>query len=500
MKKGEIYSGTVIRADFPNKGIVFVKEEGEEAGGEVQVKNVLPGQTVSFRLTKKRHGRYEGNFMELLEPAPEEQPSACPHFGICGGCIYQTLPYEAELELKKEQILRLLRPVLPEADDLFEGIRPSPVRRGYRNKMEYTFGDACLDGPLTLGMHRRGSFYDIVSVGSCEIAGPDFGRILQETEAYFAEREIPYYHRSRHQGYLRHLLVRQAAHTGQILVDLITTTEFPQKAGKEASEALDGRSAEAELLRDWADILLSLPLEGTIAGILHTRNDSVADAVKDQGTEVLWVTDHFTEILLGMNFQITPFSFFQTNSRGAEVLYSLARDYISGAIAPDKVVYDLYSGTGTIAQILAPAARQVVGVEIVEEAVEAAKKNAAANGLDNCSFLAGDVLKVLDEIGEKPDVIVLDPPRDGVHPKALQKILNYGVESLVYISCKPTSLARDLPAFLERGYRVKRLACVDMFPGTANTETVVCLGKKKSKDYVEIGVDAEDYYRIKELE
>ncbi len=472
MKKGEIYQGTVLRTDFPNKGIVLTEE-----GTEVQVKNVLPGQKITFRLTRKRHGRCEGMLMETLAPGPAEVPAKCPHFGTCGGCIFQTLPYEEELKLKQDQILRLLRPVLPEADEIFEGIHPSPTPDHYRNKMEYTFGDACLGGPLTLGMHKRGSFYDIVSVGSCRITGADFGRILQATEQFFGERGIPYYHRSRHEGYLRHLLVRQAAHTGQILVDLITTSEFPAQGLNAPDPASKTPAGEPELLKEWADCLRSLSLDGSIAGILHTRNDSVADAVKDQGTEVLYGADHFTEVLLGMEFQITSFSFFQTNSRGAEVLYSLARDYISGALAPDKTVYDLYSGTGTIAQILAPAAKQIVGVEIVEEAVEAAKRNAAANGLANCSFLAGDVLKVLDDIPEKPDVIILDPPRDGVHPKALKKILDYGVESMVYISCKPTSLARDLPEFFAHGYRAVRLACVDMFPGTANTETVVQLSK-----------------------
>ena len=196
----------------------------------------------------------------------------------------------------------------------------------------------------------------------------------------------------------------------------------------------------------------------------------------ENSTEVLYGQSWFKEELLGLSFTISPFSFFQTNSLGAEVLYSTARDFIAAG-ADGAEVYDLYSGTGTIAQVIAPAAKHVTGVEIIEEAVEAAKENAKLNGLDNCDFIAGDVLKVLDDISEKPDYIILDPPRDGIHPKALDKIIDYGVDSLVYISCKPTSLARDLEVFLARGYKVTRLACVDMFPGTYHVETVALLSK-----------------------
>ena len=220
--------------------------------------------------------------------------------------------------------------------------------------------------------------------------------------------------------------------------------------------------------------------DGRFKGVLHTKNDSVADVVKNEGTEVLYGDSYFYEELLGLKFKITPFSFFQTNSLGAEVLYETAREFILGDDKDSrngKTVYDLYSGTGTIAQLMAPVCKEVVGVEIVEEAVCAAKENAALNGLNNCKFIAGDVLKVLDEIEEKPDYIILDPPRDGIHPKAIGKIIEYGVENMVYISCKPTSLARDLQIFMARGYRVEKICCVDMFPNTYHVETVVLLSK-----------------------
>ena len=393
----------------------------------------------------------------------------------------------------------------------FLPIRHSPRVLAYRNKMEFSFGDEYKDGPLALGMHKRGSFYDIVTVEDCRIVDGDFRAILMATLALFREQEIFFYHRLRHTGYLRHLLVRKAVKTGEILVDLITTTQdwrnvqeqepderakieaaLLEKQGRCPHAGTVNEEKEKQLLAGWKDVLLALSLEGTLKGVLHTKNDSVADVVKNEGTEVLYGDSYFYEELLGLKFKITPFSFFQTNSLGAEVLYETAREFILGDDKDSlngKTVYDLYSGTGTIAQLMAPVCKEVVGVEIVEEAVCAAKENAALNGLDNCKFIAGDVLKVLDEIEEKPDYIILDPPRDGIHPKAIGKIIEYGVENMVYISCKPTSLARDLQIFMDRGYRVEKICCVDMFPNTYHVETVVLLSHKKPDGHINVKVE-----------
>lgn len=472
MKKGQYGEGMVREILFPNKGIVLT-EENER----VIVKNTIPGQKVSFVVNKARKGKYEGRLLEVLEPATSEQESACVHIE-CGGCIYQTLPYEEQLAIKSNQVRKLMEDAIGEKCEYeFLGIKPSPRQFGYRNKMEFSFGDEYKDGPLALGMHKKGSFYDLVTVCDCQIVDADFKKILTVTLNFFRNRNVPYFHRIRHEGYLRHLLVRKAVKTGEILVDLVTTT----------SATAGGLSVyeEEQLLREWKYVLLSQEYEGTIKGILHTSNDSVADVVKNEGTEVIYGEDYFFEELLGLRFKISPFSFFQTNSLGAEVLYSTARDFILDGdehALGGKVVYDLYSGTGTIAQMMAPVCKEVVGVEIVEEAVEAAKENADLNGLHNCRFIAGDVLKALDNIEVLPDYIILDPPRDGIHPKALEKIIAYGVEHMVYISCKPTSLARDLEVFLERGYEVKKIQCVDMFPGTYHVESVILMqycGKEK---------------------
>ncbi len=464
MKKGQVLEGIVEKVEFPNKGIVRV--EGEDR--KVIVKNTIEGQRIRFSVNKLRKGKAEGRMLEILEQSPLETEEACPYFGKCGGCTYRTVSYEEQLKQKERQVKDLLRPVLSnygkEIDRIFEGIEKSPRMLEYRNKMEFSFGDEVKDGPLSLGMHKRGSFHDIVTVDGCQIVDEDYSKILRCTLDFFTKEKVDFYHKMSHEGYLRHLLVRKAVKTGEILIDLVTTTQ-----------EVKGWTHQ-ELLQAFAEELCKLELQGKIAGILHTQNDSLADAVINEGTTLLYGQDYFYEELLGLRFRISAFSFFQTNSLGAEVLYEKAREYIADA-GNGKIVYDLYSGTGTIAQILAPVAKKVIGVEIVEEAVEAARENAKLNGLHNCEFLAGDVLKVLDDIEEKPDFIVLDPPRDGIHPKALEKIIGYGVESLIYISCKPTSLARDLEVLQARGYEPERVCCVDMFPQTANVETVVLLSK-----------------------
>ncbi len=473
MKKGAVYEGYIQYVDFPNKGVVSV--EGEK----VIVKNGLPGQKIRFRIHKKRANRCEGRLLEVLEPSPLETcPPVCDEYPLCGGCMYQTMAYKDQLAMKEEQVKKLIGQALTEAgqvdgegnpDFCFEGIMGSPLNLSYRNKMEFAFGDDRKDGPLTLGLHKKGSTYDILTTDDCKIVHEDFNRILGCVLTYCQKNALDHYKRMSHVGYLRHLLVRRAQTTGEILICLVTTSQ----------NVHDFTPLSEELLR--------LPLEGRVAGILHMINDSVADVVRSDETRLLYGQDYFYETILGLRFKISPFSFFQTNSLGAEVLYEAARKYMGDT--KDRTVFDLYSGTGTIAQILAPVAKEVIGVEIVEEAVEAARENARLNGLENCSFIAGDVLKVLDGIDEKPDVIVLDPPRDGIHPKALEKIIAYGVERMVYISCKPTSLARDLKILAEGGYRAEKVRCVDMFPNTVHVETVVLLSHKKPDGHINVKVE-----------
>ena len=263
MKKGQIYTGTVEKMEFPNRGIVTA--DGEKA----IVKNALPGQKVRFVINKKRNGRCEGRLLEVEEPSPLETVSdPCPHFGVCGGCLMQTIPYSEQLKIKEQQVRTLLDQVCP--DCIFEGIKPSPQWEGYRNKMEFSFGDETKGGPLCLGLHKRGSFHDIVNTDHCRIVHPDFTRILTLTRRYFADREIPFYRKLQHEGYLRHLLVRRAVKTGEILAALVTSGQT------------EHIPSEKQLLEEWCSELIRLPMEGAFAGILHIRNDSLADVVRSE--------------------------------------------------------------------------------------------------------------------------------------------------------------------------------------------------------------------------
>lgn len=473
MKKGEIYEGIIEKVDFPNKGRIIID------GRTVTVKNGIPGQKVRFLINKKRGDRLEGRLLEVLEKSPlEKREPVCSIFPACGGCMYQTMEYEDQLNMKAEQVKNLLDKVIVNAgqvdedgspDYMFEGIKGSPMEFAYRNKMEFSFGDEYKDGPLALGLHKKGSTYDVLNAYDCKLVHEDMTKILQCVGEYFRSRNVSYYKKMQHVGYLRHLLLRRANTTGEILVNLVTTSQ------------------EEHDLEPLKEELLALPLEGEIVGFLHIINDALSDMVQSDETRILYGKDYFYEEILGLKFKVTPFSFFQPNSYGAEVLYNTAREYIGDT--KDMTVFDLYSGTGTISQILSPVAKKVIGVEIVEEAVQAAKENAELNGIDNCRFIAGDVLKVIDEIEEKPDFIVLDPPRDGIHPKALPKIVEYGVEKMVYISCKPSSLSRDLEVFLRDGYRVERVCCVDQFCQTVHVETVVLLSHKKADSYIHIDVE-----------
>ncbi len=454
MKKGQICEGMVERYAFPNKG--YVTAEGKE----FCVKGALKGQKIRFVAKKLRSGKAEGRLLEVLDRSPlEDVEPVCPHFGVCGGCAYQTMSYGNQLAVKEEQVRTLLASFV--TDEIWEGIKGSPVQDAYRNKMEYSFGDAYKGGSLALGMHRKGSFHDIVTVDGCVIVDSDYNRILRAILDFYAERGVPFYQKMKHEGVLRHLVIRQTARTKELLVNLVTTTQ----------------DLNCLCLTELTEKLLALPLHGRIAGILHTHNDSLSDAVVPERVVTVYGQDHIYEQVLSLQFKISPFSFFQTNTLSAEVLYDTVRGYVGDT--RDKVIFDLYSGTGTIAQLLAPVAKKVIGVEIVEEAVEAARENAARNGLDNCEFIAGDVLKVLDGIQDKPDMIVLDPPRDGIHPKALEKIIAYGVDQLVYISCKPTSLARDLGILTARGYHLARCCACDQFVSTLHVEVVALLSRKK---------------------
>lgn len=394
--------------------------------------------------------------------------NVCKHDAFCGGCIYQGTTYQEQLKTKENQVLNLLeeKGISPEKIDRIEG---APHQYRYRNKMEYTFGDMVKDGPMTLGMHKKGNFMSIITVDECQLVDEDFNRILSYTLAFAEDRGYKFYHKKTHKGLLRNLIIRKGVRTGQLLVNIVTSSQ----------EHFD----EDGFVKG----LLALQLDNEIAGVLRTLNDNLADAVVCDSIKLLWGQDYYTEKLLGLSFKVSAFSFFQTNVEAVERLYSEALALIDRL--EGKTVFDLYCGTGTISQIMALKAKNVIGIELVEEAVAAAKENARLNGLDNCHFIAGDVFKVLSDMEEKPDVIVVDPPRAGIQSKALDKILDYGVSQIVYISCNPKTMADNIKYMEYYGYRCVYLKPFDNFPFTKHVETVCLLTREKSvKSYAYVDI------------
>ncbi|MEG2291266.1 MAG: 23S rRNA (uracil(1939)-C(5))-methyltransferase RlmD [Clostridium sp.] len=451
MRKRKEYEFDIETTEFPGKGIAFY--EGEK----VAIKNTLPGQKVRARVTKKNSNGIEAKLVQVLEDVDYKIAPACENFGVCGGCSHGDLAMETQLKFKEEQVKSLLDNKGIK-DYEYLGIETSPDDYEYRNKMEFTFGDFEKGGELTIGMHAKNKSFAIVSVHNCQIVDEDFRQILLATINYFKDAELPYYRVLKHEGFLRNLVVRKAINTGEILVNIVTTTQV----------AYDFKPFE-ELIR-------GLSLKGEITGIIHTLNDSLSDVVQADSIEVLYGRDYIIENLLGLNFKINPFAFFQTNTKGAEKLYSIVRDFIGES--EDKVVFDLYCGTGTIGQIVAPKAKKVIGIELIEEAVEAAKENAKINGLNNCEFIAGDVAVTIKNVTEKPDIIILDPPRPGVHPVALDYVIKFNAKEIIYVSCNPKSLAVDLEVLVASGYKVEKVKVMDMFPHTPHVETVVGIRRK----------------------
>lgn len=450
LKKKQVVQGTIEKTIFPNKGVLYVEDSPVYVGG------TFKGQKVSARLFKRKKGTWEGQLLEVLEnPSYFVNPS-CTYFGQCGGCSAQQLSYEEQVQIKHNQVLELLENAgIKGFED--KGILKSPEALGYRNKMEFSFGDAEKDGPMTLGMHRKHSTYDILTVDGCQLVDPDFSKILMYVLNYCKDNNLNYYKKLQHVGFMRYLVVRKSKTFGEILINIVTSSQNDFS------------------FQELAEALTHLELDGKVVGVLHTITDTLADAIKPDKVTLLLGKQEIKENILGLHFNISPFSFFQTNTLGAEVLYKNALSLIPDI--DDKEVFDLYCGTGTITQVMATRAKKVYGIEIVEEAIVKAKENAKLNGLTNCEFIAGDVLKEIDKLKGAPDIIVLDPPRDGIHPKAIQKIINFGAKELLYISCKPTSLARDLPILEEAGYKVETVLCVDMFPQTMHVETICKLTK-----------------------
>lgn len=450
MKRGSQVTIKIEKTEFPSVGI------SEFEGKKLYIKGAFPGQTVKGTVKKKRDTYADVKLVEVLEKAPYEIEAPCPHFGVCGGCSSQNLTYEKQLELLSDEVCELFEDKdIPMG--MYLGVKGSENIWEYRNKMEFTFGDLEKGGELTLGMHMKGKSFGVLTVDNCMIVDEDFRKVLTVTVEYFRKQNLPYYRVMKREGYLRHLVVRKASNTGELMVNLVTTTQIDFD------------------LSGYTELLKSQTYKGKLVSVLHTENDSFSDAVVPEKVNILYGRDYIIEELLDLKFKISPFSFFQTNSRGAESLYSIVRDFMGNG--ENKVVFDLYCGTGTIGQIAAHNAKKVIGLELIEEAVEAAKENAKLNGLDNCEFIAGDVAETIKQVKVKPDIIILDPPRSGVSPKALDYVIKFNAKEIIYVSCNPKTMVDNLETLFAAGYKVEKSTVKDMFPNTPHAETVVKLMK-----------------------
>lgn len=456
MKKRPTKEIKISEMKYPNLSIGY-----DENGRRVEFKGGILGQTINVKTGKKNKERIRAKYINLIEESKlENAREYCPHAGVCGGCAYQKIPYETELMLKHDMIKTLFK----DSGITYDGnvkINRSAVTKGYRNKMEYTFGDAVKGGPLILGLHRQRRFYEIVDCYDCNIVDDDFNKIRAGVQKYFREKNTDFYHKTTKEGLLRHLVVRKAHHTGQIMVILVTSSDD---------------SFDDIRLRLFMHMLLDLDLDGRIFSIYHVLNDSLADAVIPEKIKLIYGKEYITEEMLGLSFKISPFSFFQPNVFTAEKLYQKAFDLAE--INSTMNVLDLYSGTGTITQLMATVANTATGIEIVEEAVDKARENAKLNDLNNVNFLCGDVLEEIEKVGDKYDVVILDPPRAGISPASLDKILNIDCKKFVYISCNPKSQMDNLKVFLEKGYEIKDYEIFDQFPNSRHLEAIALLERR----------------------
>lgn len=383
----------------------------------------------------------------------------CKHSEFCGGCAYQGIPYDEQLKIKEVEVYEYLRKrnLSPKRTDKIEGCQ-SPYK--YRNKMEYTFGDLVKDGELTLGMHKKKHFMSIVTVDSCQLVHKDYNTVLRETLQLCKSQSYTKYHKRSHRGLLRHLVIRSGIRTGEMLINIVTTSE----------EGFDEK--------EFCNMIEGLSLSHKVVGILHTVNDRLSDAVYPDEVRILSGRDYYEEEMSCLRFKIGGFSFFQTNVSAAERLYKKAIELIGNI--EGKHIWDLFCGTGTITQLLGQRAKSVLGVEIVEEAVQKAVENTKLNGLSNCKFIAGDVFQVMKELTDVPDIFVVDPPRGGMSLKALNHLLGYGVKTLLYVSCNPKTFAENAEFLGEHGYEIEYFKPFDNFPNTRHVECIALIQRMKS--------------------
>ncbi|MBS1782317.1 MAG: 23S rRNA (uracil(1939)-C(5))-methyltransferase RlmD [Bacteroidetes bacterium] len=454
--------------------IVAYAAEGKSiahlADGKVLfVENAIPGDVLDARFIKEKKSWAEGKMIKLVEPSPDRIEAFCPHFGICGGCKWQMLPYEKQLVYKQQQVADQLSRIGQVSLPPMMPILGSPKDRYYRNKLEFTFcttryltdteileaNGAPIEREPALGFHAPGMFDKVVPIYTCFLQPEPTNTLLQVLRSYTTANNLPYYDYRLQNGWLRNVVIR-VARTGEVLINIVMHHE-----DKQARKALLDQ------------VLKEVP---GITSLHYTINPKLNDSIYDLEVVNYFGKGFIEEMLEDFRFKISPKSFFQTNTYQAETLYRSTRDF--AGLTGNEVLYDLYCGTGSIGIFCSKQAKKVIGIEVVEDAVKDAKENAILNGLSHCHFFAGDVAQVCTDsfFAEhgRPDVIITDPPRAGMHEKLIQQILQIAAPKVVYVSCNPATQARDLQLLNEK-YMVTRLQAVDMFPHTHHIENIALL-------------------------
>nr|MBN2277754.1 23S rRNA (uracil(1939)-C(5))-methyltransferase RlmD [candidate division Zixibacteria bacterium] len=454
-KIGDIFETEIKDLAFDGKSV------GSFGGKIVFLNGGLPGEKVKAEITRTKSKFAIGRVLEIIEPGPGRIKAPCRHFDICGGCTWQDLVYDRQLFYKRKQVLDCLRHI-GRIDDIEVGeIVGCPEQFYYRNKMEFSFNTNGKDG-FNFGLHRRGRFDRIFDIEECRLQSPRSNSIVAWFRNFITENRIPIYDVEAHTGYIRFLVIRETKNTGRVMLNIVTAAgDFPLADRLIASAA--GEFPE-------------------IRTIVHNINTKKSNIALGESEEILSGPGYIEEKILGCTFRIYANSFFQTNSRQAERLYSLAFDFLEPN--NDDTLLDLYCGTGTIGLCAAGRVRQVIGIELEPSAVRAAEENARLNGIDNAIFHTGSVQTILAEQPElfrSVTAVIVDPPRAGLHPKALKKLIELGPPKIIYISCNPATFARDAAVFREAGYVLSKTVPVDMFPHTMHIELVGGFYKNESK-------------------
>lgn len=434
------------------------------------VPNCVPGDIVDLQITKKKHSFMEAKVLRLIQPSPVRCEARCKHFGVCGGCKWQILPYEEQLRYKQQQIVdnltRIGKIELPEISPILG----SKHIYEYRNKLEFTCADRKwfpwevieaaggldkIDSSYGLGFHIPNAFDKVLDIEECHLMPDINNKIRNSVRAYAREHRLTFYNEHTHEGQLRTLILRNN-HKGELML----IVSFGQKVNEACMGLLEN------LHRDFPEII----------SLLYVENLKFNDTIGDLEVKTYFGQDHIIEEMEDLQFKVGPKSFYQTNTEQAYELYKVAREFAQ--LTGNELVYDLYTGTGTIANFVSRQARQVIGIEYVPEAIEDAKVNSKINNIENTLFFAGDMKDILNNAFVakygKPDVIITDPPRAGMHEDVVNVILNAEPKRIVYVSCNPATQARDL-ALLDAKYKVTRVQPVDMFPHTQHVENVVQL-------------------------